>query len=1517
MKANTLTEMKKLFSLVLAFCMVMSGLSFTAFADDDFPDQLPGGAFVANDEGELEYDENAGDTLYYKDGVVAGEDDYDYMLEKSIVQTGENEFKITLKVVTAQTITTTYDKSATVLVIDTSGSMNDDGKLASAKNAAKEFLDVYSGKREDNTWPEGAQQWLRIVTFAGSGNYKTEWLNVATQSGYVAAEAAINAMSATGGTNLHDGLRKAQDALGNAAVSDADIKNVVVLTDGAATYHMHGNTRIGNGYNGTPAHNNAAKGTADAIKNAGATVYTVCFGAENTPCFDGNYFCAHCGNRWEEHNGYYRYCPDSSGNTYSGKHYDNITCGNFLAGSIASPGKAYNVETAGGSLEDAFKAIGHDITSGQAGEGTQVTDPAGQYISFDVTDEQKAALIASGIEFAEDGNSFTWELDPDSDLCTKDESDPNHIIYTYTFDYNVTLDPTVEGFDENANHPTNGRTFLSIPSQTPGEAPAELDFNVPAVTGTVPMVNYTIKFFKQNADGEGYTEVADDAITGSAKLHTIVNAPANYSSKYDDDDYFFKQGPISMKLGKGENVLELYYDRITTTYTVIRHFELKTINADGTEATTNPADVTEGPTGGFVGDTASVANYNANYMNGGVSYEFDHAAPNDASITLVRDADSNVIELWYKGELDLRAWTMVKVKHIYRTHTWALENGKYILKDTATDPLDSDPVNQNQYRATTKYTASELEKTRLAAYDGYLYDENNIDYVILAEDASSNVITLYFDKTVDDRETAEITVRHHYTKSVTSVDADGNVTTVINPNNHVETETIDKHSNGDSLYVGESYIVSEIPGYDDDTYTPAVDNAAKLPIASLGATNEIDLYYTITELPEPGKVTVNHYYYTKNTETRAVKDADGNVTGTEEVVTYVLDEQSEGHVIEGVIYVGQSYTAPFKGKEGYTFSADAFTVGDVTYQSDEREGKAGTDTIVNLYYIKDTSSDNRDAATLEVTHKYVTYRTTIVNGAVGVVLDTEGPTRDDAQSITEADGKKAGDAFSVNPVTDHNGHDDWVRTDTNPLSGILQAGTNNSIDLVYEREDSDLVETSYSIHYVYRVNEMFIDDDGKADWKIRIESEEDADPEDLEDPVYVGQRVTLLTGAKEGYTPEATNPDESQILGASGNAWTFVHTRQEKAFDKVKVNVIHHYTTITIGVNGESDGGVTTDAPMPEVEKYKGERFVALAAAGDFDYVSYSITEGVAATQDDATKDVTFDANGNVTVHFYYTKTVNNSKAASYTVKHVYETYAWNDSVTPIATDTSEEPPVNSFATVTVTANPSFVGNFTEVFSASFNGAALTASPYNGELVEGENEFIFVYRYTQPRNELDVRVIHEYYNEAVAEGNLVGTYELNDKAYEESVYTAELKPVFNGRNYTFTGTEADRSIEIGKDGEYVIVLKYVFVEQKPPVDPPVNPPVNPPVDPDDEPEDEPDAPVLPETPDTPDDPEPPADIPEDDVPLADLPEEDVPLADVPKTGDNSMIWLVLTFVSAICLAVLTIEERKSRLEEMQ
>ena len=53
-------------------------------------------------------------------------------------------------------------------------------------------------------------------------------------------------------------------------------------------------------------------------------------------------------------------------------------------------------------------------------------------------------------------------------------------------------------------------------------------------------------------------------------------------------------------------------------------------------------------------------------------------------------------------------------------------------------------------------------------------------------------------------------------------------------------------------------------------------------------------------------------------------------------------------------------------------------------------------------------------------------------------------------------------------------------------------------------------------------------------------------------------------------------------------------------------------------------------------------------------------------------------------------------------------------------------------------------------------------------------------------------------------------------------------------------------------------------------------------------------------------------IKDEDVPLEDIFEEEIPLADVPKTGDGSAMWMVLSVLSALGLAVMFLFDRKRK-----
>lgn len=114
--------------------------------------------------------------------------------------------------------------SDVVLVIDCSGSMKGD-KLTNTRKAAKAF-----GQK---LLTEGSSTRIAIVTFADTAAaYNNGHFYDATELS--AFEAAVEAAtSANGGTNQQAGLHVAQQLLNTSA---AGLKNIVILSDGEATY---------------------------------------------------------------------------------------------------------------------------------------------------------------------------------------------------------------------------------------------------------------------------------------------------------------------------------------------------------------------------------------------------------------------------------------------------------------------------------------------------------------------------------------------------------------------------------------------------------------------------------------------------------------------------------------------------------------------------------------------------------------------------------------------------------------------------------------------------------------------------------------------------------------------------------------------------------------------------------------------------------------------------------------------------------------------------------------------------------------------------------------------------------------------------------------------------------------------------------------------------------------------------------------------------------------------------------
>ncbi len=449
--------MKRFVSLVLVFVMVFVLTIPSVWATETTVAESS--ASTTNGT----YDEDGTWTPVDGDGTMTVTDDrgLEVRLKKTAAPVAEdgNAFDVTLQVET----TVTTKAAATVLVIDVSGSMNrcaecgvdlgdyhspgcehsgsgffpdrvqdSQTRMAAARTAAIRFLERYKGDRET------MGRYVAVVAFATKGHVMRSWVDVSSPEGYAQAVAAVNELSAGGGTNLDDGLYQADELLQDAAVAsvEREQKNVIALTDGVPTYHRHG----GEGSKGSRSTNRATAATAKGLRED-ATVYTICFGASDERCYS-----------------------------------NGPAVGDFLEQEIATPSGgekqyAYSAKDTA-ELQQAFAEITQCVVSGANGAAWVVDDPMGDYVTVERAPDNGSV--------SEDRKELTWHL---SDPTVTTEG--GKTVYVYELTYRIRVDSNAEGFDETKFHPANGRTYLRGPTEN------RVAFPVPGVKCALPYFTVT------------------------------------------------------------------------------------------------------------------------------------------------------------------------------------------------------------------------------------------------------------------------------------------------------------------------------------------------------------------------------------------------------------------------------------------------------------------------------------------------------------------------------------------------------------------------------------------------------------------------------------------------------------------------------------------------------------------------------------------------------------------------------------------------------------------------------------------------------------------------------------------------------------------------------------------------------------------------------------------------------------------------------------------------------------------
>lgn len=275
-------------------------------------------------------------------------------------------------------------------------------------------------------------------------------------------------------------MSKAKSQLDNTTVKDIASKNVIALTDGKPTYWGTNDNGGGDGEHCYEDVYNQTKAAATNLKNTGAKLYTVCFGASNekiTEYDDGEY------------------------------RHGTITVGDFLKNKIATPaagGKtyAYNADNTKALLK-AFKDITDTITEGISAGTVKDGLPTG--VSF--VGNAPTAFVENA-----DG-TYSWELIPAN---AKQGTDGEKTTYTYTVSYVVTLGTSDPEFNEDIYHALNKETTFTAGDEV-------YYFNVPGVKGTAPRYNVTYEY--AGTVPTGAPELPDEASYKAGATVKVAAAP--------------------------------------------------------------------------------------------------------------------------------------------------------------------------------------------------------------------------------------------------------------------------------------------------------------------------------------------------------------------------------------------------------------------------------------------------------------------------------------------------------------------------------------------------------------------------------------------------------------------------------------------------------------------------------------------------------------------------------------------------------------------------------------------------------------------------------------------------------------------------------------------------------------------------------------------------------------------------------------------------------------------------------
>ena len=525
----------KMTKILMLISMIFSTLQtpiqvFASVVNSDTTNTTPVGAIKLGENGEIS-----------ESGSVSTEafsESNDVSVKKTVtaIDASNGKYRVNFEIKGKED--TTERPVYVVIVFDKSGSMNDKGrnerKWTQAVKGAQDFTNALINNK---TGLKNSK--VALVTFAKSASKARGFEHAGLASSLFGRP--------NGGTNLHDGLVKAQEYLSDIPEEDKDtaLKYVVVMSDGKPTYYNGG----GNGSDTTKSILNATLNEAKSIKDSGTTILSVGYGVKN----DGVAI-------WGDYN-------------YNNVTYKNITTKEILQLVASSKDNYYGANNED-EIVNIFKGLANEIIT--PGKNATLIDNIGGKFKL-VTN------VSNNGSYDEENNAYQGEV---IEKITKD-------AINYTFD--IEIDPDAE----TGWHQTNAG-FKLVYTDNNGNEQTINSSEDPYVYWKQREYKYIVNYYKDSISANN--KIASDE--RYAPNGTVINVENVEKDKYLFGRYEFDSiDPISITItnnnddGKIEEINVLYTAKgmVTARYKdtkgIVLAQEESTTGIVGKDYTTNSKDI--------------------------------------------------------------------------------------------------------------------------------------------------------------------------------------------------------------------------------------------------------------------------------------------------------------------------------------------------------------------------------------------------------------------------------------------------------------------------------------------------------------------------------------------------------------------------------------------------------------------------------------------------------------------------------------------------------------------------------------------------------------------------------------------------------------------------------------------------------------------------------------------------------------------------------------------------------------